>query len=158
MRRALLLASRLALAAIFLYAASTKLPDMAAFATDVANYRVLPAALVPWAAAALVGIEVVVGLALLAGVYLRAAAAVAAGLLVLFVVGLAQALLRGIDLRCGCFGGEEAASWWTVLRDLAMLVPACAVLALEARAPRRQRAAGEPGPEAHHLGRISTRY
>jgi uncharacterized membrane protein YphA (DoxX/SURF4 family) len=155
-RRVLLLASRLVLAAIFLYAAASKIPDMAAFATDVANYRLLPAALVPWAAAAVVGIEVVTGLALLLGVYVRGAALVAASLLVVFIAGLAQALLRGIDLRCGCFGGEEAASWWTVLRDVAMLAPACAVLALDGRASRRQ--APEAGPDDHDLGRISTRY
>lgn len=156
MTRALLLACRLALAAVFLYAAATKVPDMAAFATDLANYRLVPAALVPWTASAVVGIEIVVGLALLTGRFARGAALVAAGLLVVFTAGLAQALLRGIDLRCGCFGSDEPANWWTVVRDLAMLVPALLLLALRP-APRRPAAAAPPGDEAH-LGRISTRY
>ena len=43
-------------------------------------------------------------------------------MLVAFIVALSQALLRGIDLRCGCFGGSELASWWTVARDVVMLV------------------------------------
>jgi putative oxidoreductase len=154
--RALLLACRLALAAVFLYAAATKLPDMAAFATDLANYRLVPPPLVPWAASAVVGIEIVVGLALLSGLWARGAALVAAGMLVVFIAGLTQALLRGIDLRCGCFGGDEPANWWTVLRDLALLVPALVLLAVRpaARAP-----AGEAPPrDEPHLGRISTRY
>jgi uncharacterized membrane protein YphA (DoxX/SURF4 family) len=138
-------ACRLVTAAIFLYAAATKLPDMATFAQDVANYRLLPAPLVPYAAAAVVGIELVVGVALVTGVLARAASLVAAGMLVVFVAGLSQALLRGIDLRCGCFGGEESASWATVLRDLGMLVPAVIVAAAPGpqRAPRR---GAEPPP------------
>lgn len=127
MTRLLLLASRLFLAAIFLWAAATKLPDMAAFATDVANYRLLPAALVPWTASAVVGVEVALGLALLTGLWLRPAALVATALLVLFTVGIAQALLRGIDLNCGCFGSAEPATWLAVGRDLLMLIPAAAL-------------------------------
>jgi len=157
-KRALLLASRLALAAVFLYAAATKVPDMATFATDVANYRLVPPALVPFAAVAVVGIEVVVGLALLSGVFARGAALVAAGLLVVFIGGLSQALVRGIDLRCGCFGGDEPANWWTVLRDLGLLIPALIVLALGG-ARRADAAPAAPASEdAAHLGRISTRY
>ena len=70
----------------------------------------------------------------------------------LFVAGLSQALLRGIDLRCGCFGGDEAADWWTVLRDLVMLVPALVVLFTPTT--------GRPpeGELSAHLGRMSTKY
>ena len=118
---------RVVLGALFIWAAVTKLPDMAAFAQDVANYRVVPAALVPILAAAVVGIELLAGIALVIGVMDRPAAAVLAVLLAAFTALLAQALLRGIDLRCGCFGGDERASWWTVVRDLVMLAAAVAV-------------------------------
>ena len=118
---------RVALGALFIWAAVTKLPDMTAFAQDVANYRVIPAALVPLLAAAVVGIELLAGIALVIGVMDRPAAAVLAVLLAAFTALLAQALLRGIDLRCGCFGGDERASWWTVVRDLVMLAAAAAV-------------------------------
>ena len=127
MNRVLLVVCRVVLGAIFLYAAASKVPDMAAFAKDVANYRLLPAALVPWTAAIVVGVELATGLALVAGVGARAAALVAASMLTLFIAGVSQALLRGIDLRCGCFGGEDSATWGTVARDVAMLAPAIAV-------------------------------
>ena len=123
----IVLACRLVLGALFIWAAIAKLPDMAAFAQDVANYRVVPAALVPFVAAAVVGIELLAGIALVSGWNSRAAAVVIAALLAVFTGFIAQALLRGIDLRCGCFGGDEPASWWTVLRDLAMLAAALAV-------------------------------
>ncbi len=112
---------RVVLGALFLWAAATKLPDMSAFAQDVANYRLVPGVLVPFVAASVVGVEIVAGLALVTGIAARAAAVVVSALLIAFTAFLAQALLRGIDLRCGCFGGDEVASWWTVARDLVML-------------------------------------
>jgi ubiquinone/menaquinone biosynthesis C-methylase UbiE/uncharacterized membrane protein YphA (DoxX/SURF4 family) len=112
---------RVGLGALLLWAAATKLPDMAAFAEAVANYRLLPAALAPAAAALVVGLEVVAGALLVVGRVERAAAAVATALLAVFTAALAQALLRGIDLRCGCFGGEERAGGLAVLRDVALL-------------------------------------
>jgi uncharacterized membrane protein YphA (DoxX/SURF4 family) len=118
---------RLLVGGLFLYAAATKVPDMAKFAEEVANYRLLPAALVPGVAAVVIGLELVAGLALVTGIAARPAAVALSGLLAIFTVGIAQALARGIDLRCGCFGTEEAATWWTVVRDLAILAPALAV-------------------------------
>jgi len=135
MTRHVLVALRVALGALFIWAAVTKVPDMSAFAQDVANYRVVSPLLVPFVAAAVVGIEIVAGLALLTGVAVRPAAVTVSGLLAIFTVFLAQALLRGIDLRCGCFGGNEPASWWTVTRDAIMLGAAVAVARGPAPAP-----------------------
>jgi uncharacterized membrane protein YphA (DoxX/SURF4 family) len=112
---------------LFVWAAAAKFPDMRAFAQDVANYRVLPAAFVPYVAAAVVGIELLAGIALVTGILARPAALVVAVLMLAFLAFLAQALLRGIDLRCGCFGGNEPASWWSVARDGVMLAAALAV-------------------------------
>ncbi|HEY7724431.1 MAG TPA: MauE/DoxX family redox-associated membrane protein [Anaeromyxobacteraceae bacterium] len=130
--KTLRLLARLFVGGLFLYAAATKLPDMAGFAVDVANYRLLPPALVPFAAVAVVGLELLVGALLLLDVWVRPAALLATALLGLFTGGLTQALLRGIDLDCGCFGAGTRATWWTVLRDVGFLAPAL-VLALGAR-------------------------
>jgi putative oxidoreductase len=123
----LLLALRLVLGAVFVYAAVTKLPNMQQFAEETANYRLLPAGLVAPLASCLVGVEVLAGLALVVGLAVRGAAAIAFALLCLFIAALSQALLRGIDLRCGCFGGTELASWSTVGRDV-LLLAACVPL------------------------------
>lgn len=127
MKGIVLAACRLVVGGLFLWAASTKVPDMAKFAEEVANYRLLPAVLVPSVAAVVVGIEIVAGVLLVLGAWARPAAIVVSGLLGAFILGISQALLRGIDLKCGCFGGEEAASWVTIVRDLAILAPALAV-------------------------------
>jgi len=137
MSRIALVGLRVALGLLFLWAAVSKVPDLAAFAQDVANYRIIPPALVPYAAAVVVGIEIVTGIALVTGIAARPAAILASILLVAFTAFLAQALLRGIDLRCGCFGTNEPASWWTVLRDLLLLTAALAVARLGQRRPRQ---------------------
>lgn len=120
---------RLALGGMFIYAAFTKLPDMTTFAQEMANYQVFPAWAIPVLGSWTVGLELLTGAALIIGVAVRAAALVVSGLLVLFIAALSQALLRGIDLNCGCFGAAEIASWWTVARDVLMLAGGIAVLA-----------------------------
>jgi len=139
--------ARLVLGALFLWASTTKVPDMAAFAESVANYRIAPPALVPALSSAVVGIEMLAGVALLANVWARAAAWVIAALLAGFTVGLTSALVRGIDLACGCFGGNDPATWWTVLRDVALLALAVFV----ARNARGGTTSPAPQPAASRL-------
>ena len=119
--------TRVVLGALFAWAVLTKLPNMELFAEETANYQMLPAALVSLFAVALAGVEILSSLLLIFGVAVRASTAVIALMLMAFIAALTQALLRGIDLRCGCFGGTELASWWTVARDVVMLA-ACAPL------------------------------
>jgi putative oxidoreductase len=137
--------ARFALAGIFLYAAGTKVPDMGAFAESVANYRIVPAALVPAVAAIVVGVEIAASLALLVRPWARAAALVLATLLAGFTVGLTATLARGIDIACGCFGGSAPATWWTVVRDLVLVALALGVAA--SSPPVRARSRESTGTE-----------
>ena len=115
-------AVRVGLGALFLYAAVLKIADPMRFAEAVANYRLLPGALVPAAAAALPGVELGVAACLLAGLWGRAAALVVAALMAVFTAATVQALARGIDLRCGCFGASsDPVTLWTVARDVALV-------------------------------------
>lgn len=135
-RDAIALVARVVLGALFLWAAFTKVSDMASFAEEVADYQVLPARLVPLLAAVLPGIEVAAGLLLVLGIWARPSALVITGMLAVFIAALSQSLLRGINLKCGCFGGSDEATWGTVWRDVAMLVPAVLVLWLGPGRPR----------------------
>ncbi len=121
MTRWLGLAARLALGFTFAWAVVTKLPDLRTFAEEVANYQLLPSGLVPLATVGFVGLEFVAAVALLLGRWVRAASLLSGALLVAFIVALTQALVRGIDLRCGCFGGTDLATWSTVARDVVLL-------------------------------------
>ena len=121
--------ARFMLGALFAYAAVSKLPDLAGFAEDVANYRVLPAEWVAPVTVVVIGIELAAGALLMIGIWVRAAAVVTAGLLAVFTVAIGQALGRGVNLNCGCFGTAtpEPASIWTVFRDGALFAVACGV-------------------------------
>jgi len=138
-RELLLAALRIALGALFAWAALTKLPNMELFAEETANYRLLSPGMVSAFAVCLAGVEILSGLLLVLGVAVRASAALAAMMLVAFIAALSQSLLRGIDLRCGCFGGSELASWWTVGRD-ALMLGACVPLLLAGGGRLRRRA------------------
>jgi uncharacterized membrane protein YphA (DoxX/SURF4 family) len=124
---------RLAVAAIFLYAAFPKIADPVELARAIANYRLLPDALVVPVAVTLPYIELLVAVMLVLGFVTRAAALVAVVLLAGFTGATAAAVVRGLDIECGCFGKSDGAvvSWLTVARDVAFLVPAAIVLAFD---------------------------
>lgn len=98
-------AARLVLAGVFLWAGAAKVTDLAASGRAVAAYKILPYGAATAVGAALPMIELLVGLLLLAGLATRVAAGVAAGLLTVFVAGIASAWARGLNIDCGCFGG-----------------------------------------------------
>jgi uncharacterized membrane protein YphA (DoxX/SURF4 family) len=137
------------LGAVFLYAAHDKILHPAEFARIVYHYQLIGPSqhIGPWAsnllAVTLPWIEVVLGLMLLTGVWRREAAGVTAGLLVVFIVAVGSAVLRGIDLaNCGCFsvtGEGRAAGIKLILGDLALLaaalVPALVTPLRQAAAP-----------------------
>jgi uncharacterized membrane protein YphA (DoxX/SURF4 family) len=147
-RRALLpwlgTAARLLLGAVFVVAGALKVPDPAAAVRAVRAYRLLPEWLVGSVAFGMPVLEIAVGLALLAGVFVRTAAIASAVLLVVFVAAVASAWARGLQIDCGCFGGGgevaagETAYLSEILRDLALLLVALAL----ARWPRSRLALG----------------
>jgi uncharacterized membrane protein YphA (DoxX/SURF4 family) len=145
-----LLACRLGLAALFLYAAHDKILAPAAFAKIVYQWQVggavfsnLVAVVLPW-------VEVVVGLLLLFGVWTKEAALVVAALLLAFNLAAVSVLARGIDVEnCGCTSVKASAApspfhgvgWFLLTRNSFLLVAALAV----AFAPSPAPAEGEVG-------------
>jgi putative oxidoreductase len=121
------LPARLYLGTVFLLACTHKLVHPEVFAIDVATYQLLPlhavnlfALTVPW-------IELAVGVALVAGVRVQAAALVVSGLMLSFMLALGWALHLDLHMSCGCFAsqaaaGEDAISTSTLARDAAWLL------------------------------------
>jgi uncharacterized membrane protein YphA (DoxX/SURF4 family) len=125
----LLLVLRIALGAVFLYAAYTKLiAPWYMFAANIESYQM---GLPPWAAEfvarTLPAFELVLGLALISGIRLRWTALVSAILLLAFWLSMATAFAKGLAIDCGCFGSGEQVSKLTLLRD-GVLVAIAAVL------------------------------
>lgn len=132
-RALLVLTVRLGLGGLFIVAGLSKLRDPAGFAQEIANYQ-LAAGLAPYLAMVLPPIEVVAGVALvgLSSSWRRAAALALGGLLVMFTVAVLHAVLRGVNIDCGCFGtGSGPVSFSTVLRNVGLLAAALIVIALD---------------------------
>jgi uncharacterized membrane protein YphA (DoxX/SURF4 family) len=126
--------SQLAIGVVFLFAALPKIGDMQSFALQIHNYRMIPVALENLMAITLPWIELVIALALLLGIYPRSGAMLSAGLMVVFLVAIGQAVARGLDIDCGCFGTTRAAEvgFTKLAEDVGLLVLAL-IASLRAR-------------------------
>jgi uncharacterized membrane protein YphA (DoxX/SURF4 family) len=120
----LVLACRLAVGGIFIYASLDKLAHPAAFAQAIHHYRLVPDLLLHAWAHFLPVLEFVTGTALVLGFWRRGAALVAAGLTVLFMVAITAALARGLDISCGCFhtDGGHGVGLDLLVRDTVLLL------------------------------------
>jgi cobalt-zinc-cadmium efflux system protein len=145
------------LGAVFIHASLDKIAHPQDFARIVYRYRlagptaalgVIPAntlaVVLPW-------LEALVGVLLVTGLWRREAAAIAGGLLVVFLAAVSYVLWQGIDVaHCGCFtvGGEGRSAGWTLLAgDLGLLLAAIYVLTARPR-PSASVSAPEPVPAA----------
>jgi uncharacterized membrane protein YphA (DoxX/SURF4 family) len=127
-------ALKLGLGGLFLFTGAVKLADPTAFAIEIHNYQLLPA-LAPWLAATLPAIELAIGLAIVAGTrpWLRAGGLACAAMMAVFTVAVGSAVVRGINISCGCFGsGGSPVTLATVARDVVLLAAAVAILRLSA--------------------------
>ena len=127
--KGVLLAFRLVLGGLFVYAGAVKVLEPLDFAQNVRNYQLVGQSLSFVAAIILPWLEILAGLALILGVWTRGAALVVTGLLVFFTVLTAVTMARGLDVDCGCFGSLSRKSGWSVvLEDLGMLALGLALL------------------------------
>jgi len=121
----------LTLGVVLLTSGLGKLQDLSGFVIAVLEYEVLPRPLAILYARTLPVAEVACGLALVAGVLPVAVGAVAAVLLVSFLVGVSINLARGRELDCHCFGvgSSEPLGWMTLARIGALLMCVAATMA-----------------------------
>ena len=116
--------ARLVIGMVFVYAGAMKLCDVASFSRLISRYELLPDPFVGIAAVGLPAVEAAAGLMLVFTDRVRVAASAISAMLVAFIVALAQAAVRGLDVSCGCFGGVASSGLgWAIARDVAMLVP-----------------------------------
>ena len=117
---------RFGLGAMFLYSAWSKIQDPGMFQVMVDNYRMLPACVTALFAVTMSMAELLVGAMFIFSKWTREAAFATAVMLVMFIIALAQAQVRGLDISCGCFSEEEKNPHevlFALVRDVALLVP-----------------------------------
>ena len=134
------LAARVILGAVLIYAAYVKLRDpWQLFAMSIDSYRILPLKLVEIAARTIPWMELAIGVLLIAGIWLRVSGAIASLLLLTFFGLMVRAYAQGLEISCGCFGPGEVISWKTLLRDGALVATALAMTGLAFLNHRRKK-------------------
>lgn len=116
------LAFRFVLGAVFIWSGIIKIVDPLLFAQDVSNYRIFPQSLAFLISLGLPWIEVLCGLLLVLGIWIRAASLLLSGLLAVFLILIVTTIVRGIDVACGCFGSlSHTVDYKLVLLDATLL-------------------------------------
>jgi uncharacterized membrane protein YphA (DoxX/SURF4 family) len=134
MSKRIILVLRLLLGAIFVYAAYTKLRHpWLVFAMSIDAYGLLPEWAVLLVARALPWTELVLGLMLLSGVWVKYASAALALLIGIFFLIMVLAWGKGMGIDCGCFGLGDALGVKSLMRDGAMAAAAVALTILSFR-------------------------
>ena len=95
--------SRVILGGIFIYAAAGKILYPVEFAEDIANYQLVPVVFTNFVAITLPWVELVAGLLLFNGFRTQSGNLIIFLCLCIFSFGAVSALIRGLDINCGCF-------------------------------------------------------
>ncbi len=119
---------RLGLGVLFIYSALAKISDPDDFARAVMRYEFLPDFTIGIFSMTMPMLELLAGLSMLFTKWLRESAFLVSGMLVMFIIALVQALVRGLEISCGCFGvpsvGGREEIVIALVRDVVLIVPA----------------------------------
>ncbi|NUN68129.1 MAG: DoxX family membrane protein [Bacteroidetes bacterium] len=137
----------ISLGTFFLLSGLFKGADVGSFAAVISEFDLTPHGWSLAVAVSITGIEIVCGMMMMLGISPRRNAVVLFCLVGVFTIAIVSALLRGIDIACGCFGAASSGGIidrWTMLRNILLLV----LLAITARGPRdpQQQQCGPFGP------------
>ena len=120
------LAARWILGLTFIYASYHKILAPADFAKIIYGYDLFPNEAINVIAIVIPFVELIAGLALILGIYPRAAALIINGMLVAYTIVLSINLIRGHEFDCGCFSTKEAGIFSsaesTLVRDIVYLI------------------------------------
>lgn len=124
---------RAGLGGLLAIAGLLKLREPSELATEIANYQLLPG-IAPYLAATLPTTEILlgVGLVIFPTRWRRPAAAGALVFFLTFLIAVSSAVLRHINISCGCFGaGGDTVSPLTLGRNLSLVASAALLLYLD---------------------------
>jgi uncharacterized membrane protein YphA (DoxX/SURF4 family) len=128
MTRWLLIAGRILLGGILVYAAWAKLRvSWLVFAGSLSGYQMLPDNLLEPIARTLPWFELALGILLICGLLLRASALISTLLLGTFFGVMIRSYAAGLKIDCGCFGPGEALGPKTLIRDGSLVALSLAV-------------------------------
>ena len=121
------LIARLTLGGVLFAAGYLKIdkPDISQMA--VRSYEMLPISIANLLGLILPPVEIALGALLILGALTRVSAALGGFTMLIFIIAIAQAWARGLNIDCGCFGGggsvaaEDTRYLQEILRDLGLV-------------------------------------
>ena len=114
---------RLILAGTFVYAAIIKIVFPNEFFNSVRNYQLIPDYLSYVTAYFLPAFEIVVAILILTKRFFTISTLCITFMLLIFILAISSAWVRGLDINCGCFGsGAPEGYEMAILRDLALVI------------------------------------
>ena len=106
----------------FLFAGISKILDPAAFSIAIEQYQLVGGTLSWIVALWLPWLECLAAVGIWRRDWRLASVLVLAGMLVVFEVALLSAIIRGLDISCGCFGsGTESGTLFSFIRNIFLL-------------------------------------
>jgi uncharacterized membrane protein YphA (DoxX/SURF4 family) len=121
----LVLLVRLFIGLLFIVSSLEKIVDPAAFAQSIASYKLLPTWLPVIVATVLPWLELLCGFSVLFGALTHGSSFLLSAMLLVFTVAVIAALVRGLDISCGCFTQDPIAgkiAWMKVLENTTLIV------------------------------------
>lgn len=124
---------RLVLGAVLIYASIDKISNPEDFGKIIYSYQLLPEEMINLTAIILPWLELITGLFLIFQLWLPGTVLLANILFMIFITAIISALLRGLDIDCGCFstsGGKGSMSMITFFRDFSFVIMALFLLGI----------------------------
>lgn len=121
------LTARIFLGVLLVVASADKIADPATFARSIEDYRIISGTPAMVAATILPWMELLCGLCLIAGVLVQASALLTGALFFVFTAAVISALIRDLDISCGCFTQDPAVtriSWWKIGENFVLMAVA----------------------------------
>ena len=96
------------------------------FSKAIFNYKFLPDVFINIFAIVIPYLELISGLLLILGIFIRGSSFIFIVLLIIFIIALTQAYARGLDISCGCFSletvGQKSDILLRIVEDILLLI------------------------------------
>ena len=118
--------TRIYLAIFFILSGLDKINDLSGFAQSIENYKIFPIYLINIFAITIPWIEVVTGGLLLLGLFIKENSFIISSLLIVFTLAVLSAILRDLDIECGCRGTSDGqkVSYLKIIENISLLIVA----------------------------------
>lgn len=115
--------ARLLLGLVFLFFGIEKISNPNSFAVEILNYGFFPLFSVNIIAIILPWVEVLVGIFILLGIRLKSSSLLGGFLMLFFIISVAIAMMKGLDISCGCSSSHDLkVGWQKIFENLGHLI------------------------------------